>query len=104
MTNKEQLSEIREEQKRMAAEQLKIASDISIFMNKQDKFNQRIEMILLNDSETGNHGLVTKVHRLSNKVLELETDKKIAYGRATLLIGIGAVAWKGVTFLISLIK
>lgn len=104
MTNKEQLSEIREEQKRMAAEQLKIAADISIFMNKQDKFNQRIEMILLNDSETGNHGLVTKVHRLSNKVLELETDKKIAYGRATLLIGIGAVAWKGVTFLISLIK
>lgn len=104
MTNKEQLSEIREEQKRMATEQLKIASDISIFMNKQDKFNQRIEMILLNDSETGNHGLVTKVHKLNTKVSELETDKKVAYGRVTLLVGIGAVAWKGVTFLISLIK
>lgn len=104
MTNKEQLSEIREEQKRMATEQLKIASDISIFMNKQDKFNQRIEMILLNDSETGNHGLVTKVHKLNTKVSELETDKKVAYGRVTLLVGIGAIAWKGVTFLISLIK
>ena len=42
MTNKEQLTEIREEQKRMANEQLKIASDLSIFMNKQDKFNQTL--------------------------------------------------------------
>lgn len=104
MTNKEQLSEIREEQKRMAAEQLKISSDISTFMNKQDKFNQRIEMILLNDSETGNYGLVTKVHKLNTKISELETDKKVAYGRATLLIGLGAVAWKVVTFIISNLK
>ena len=104
MTNKEQLTEIREEQKRMATEQLKIASDLSIFMNKQDKFNQRIEMILLNDTETGNHGLVTKVHKLNAKISELETDKKVAYGRATLLIALGAVAWKVVTFIISNIK
>ena len=104
MTNKEQLTEIREEQKRMANEQLKIASDLSVFINKQDKFNQRIEMILLNDSETGNHGLVTKVHKLNTKISELETDKKVAYGRATLLIGLGAVAWKVVTFIISSIK
>ena len=104
MTNKEQLTEIREEQKRMATEQLKIASDLSIFMNKQDKFNQRIEMILLNDTETGNHGLVTKVHKLNTKISELETDKKVAYGKMTLLIGLGAVAWKVVTFLISNIK
>lgn len=104
MTNKEQLTEIREEQKRMSTEQLKIASDLSIFMNKQDKFNQRIEMILLNDTETGNHGLVTKVHKLNTKISELETDKKVAYGRATLLIGLGAVAWKVVTFVISNLK
>lgn len=104
MTNKEQLTQIREEQSRMAKEQLKIASDLSIFMNKQDKFNQRIEMILLNDSETGNHGLVTKVHKLNTKVSELETDKKVAYGRATLLVGLGAVIWKVVTFIISNIK
>ena len=104
MTNKEQLTEIREEQKRMANEQLKIASELSVFINKQDKFNQRIEMILLNDTETGNHGLVTKVHKLNTKISELETDKKVAYGRATLLIGLGAVAWKVVTFIISNIK
>ncbi len=104
MTNKEQLTEIREEQKRMATEQLKIASDLSIFMNKQDKFNQRIEMILLNDTETGNHGLVTKVHKLNTKMSELETDKKVAYGKMTLLIGLGAVAWKVVTFVISSLK
>ena len=104
MTNKEQLTEIREEQKRMYTEQLKIASDLSIFMNKQDKFNQRIEMILLNDTETGNHGLVTKVHKLNSKISELETDKKVAYGKITLLVGLGAVAWKVVTFIISNIK
>lgn len=104
MTNKEQLTEIREEQKRMATEQLKIASDLSIFMNKQDKFNQRIEMILLNDTETGNQGLVTKVHKLNTKISELETDKKVAYGKMTLLIGLGAVAWKVVTFIISNLK
>ena len=104
MTNKEQLTEIRQEQSRMAKEQLKIADELSVFINKQDKFNQRIEMILLNDSETGNHGLVTKVHKLNTKISELETDKKVAYGRATLLIGLGAVAWKVVTFIISSIK
>ena len=80
MTNKEQLTQIREEQSRMAKEQLKIADELSVFISKQDKFNQRIEMILLNDSETGNHGLVTKVHKLNTKVSELETDKKVAYG------------------------
>lgn len=104
MTNKEQLTEIRQEQSRMAKEQLKIADELSAFISKQDKFNQRIEMILLNDTETGNHGLVTKVHKLNTKVSELETDKKVAYGRATLLIGLGAVAWKVVTFIISNIK
>lgn len=104
MTNKEQLTEIRQEQSRMAKEQLKIADELSVFINKQDKFNQRIEMILLNDTETGNHGLVTKVHKLNTKISELETDKKVAYGRATLLIGLGAVAWKVVTFIISSIK
>ena len=104
MTNKEQLTEIREEQKRMANEQLKIASDLSVFINKQDKFNQRIEMILLNDTETGNHGLVTKVHKLNTKISELETDKKVSYGRANLLVALGAVAWKVVTFIISNLK
>ena len=104
MTNKEQLTEIRQEQSRMAKEQLKIADELSVFIRKQDKFNQRIEMILLNDTETGNHGLVTKVHKLNTKISELETDKKVAYGRATLLIGLGAVAWKVVTFIISNIK
>ena len=104
MTNKEQLTEIRQEQSRMAKEQLKIADELSVFISKQDKFNQRIEMILLNDSETGNQGLVTKVHKLNTKISELETDKKVAYGRATLLIGLGAVAWKVVTFIISSIK
>ena len=88
MTNKEQLTEIRQEQSRMAKEQLKIADELSVFISKQDKFNQRIEMILLNDSETGNQGLVTKVHKLNTKISELETDKKVAYGRATLLIGL----------------
>lgn len=104
MTNKEQLTEIRQEQSRMAKEQLKIADELSEFISKQDKFNQRIEMILLNDSETGNHGLVTKVHKLNTKVSELETDKKVAYGRATLLVGLGAIMWKVVTFIISNIK
>ena len=104
MTNKEQLTEIRKEQSRMAKEQLKIANELSAFISKQDKFNQRIEMILLNDSETGNNGLVTKVHKLNSKVSELETDKKVAYGRVTLLVGLGAIMWKVVTFIISSVK
>lgn len=104
MTNKEQLTEIREEQKRMAQEQLKMAADLSMFMNKQDKFNQKVEMILLNDSTTGSKGLVQKYHDINVRVSSLETDKKIAYGKMTLLVGLGAVMWKVVTFLVGMVK
>ena len=77
MTQKEIISEIREEQKTMAEMQFRLAADLSNFFNKQELFNQRISDILENDEKTDKKGLVYEVAEVSKRVDEIELKGKV---------------------------
>ena len=98
MTQKEIISEIREEQKSMAEMQFRLAADLSTFFNKQELFNQRISDILENDEKTNKKGLVYEVGEISNRVDKIEIKNKVTAGKiavsVTILTFIGSAVWK----------
>jgi len=98
MTQKEIISEIREEQKTMAEMQFRLAADLSNFFNKQELFNQRISDILENDEKTDKKGLVYEVAEVSKRVDEIEIKNKVTAGKiavsVTILTFIGSAVWK----------
>ncbi len=98
MTQKDIISEIREEQKAMAAIQYRMAADFSTFFNKQELFNQRISDILENDEKTDKKGLVYEVGVISERVDKIELTEKITTAKVaislTLLTFIGGLVWK----------
>ena len=98
MTQKEIISEIREEQKSMAEMQFRLAADLSNFFNKQELFNQRISDILENDEKTNKKGLVYEVGEISNRVDKIEIKNKVTAGKIavslTILTFIGSAVWK----------
>lgn len=98
MTQKEIILEIRQEQKRMAEEQLNLAAGLSSFFNKQELFNQRISDILENDEKTDKKGLVYEVESNSNRIDEIEIRNKVTAGKiaisVTILTFIGGAVWK----------
>jgi len=98
MTQKEIISEIREEQKTMAEMQFRLAADLSNFFNKQELFNQRISDILENDEKTNKKGLVYEVAEVSKRVDEIELKGKVTAGKiavsVTILTFIGSAVWK----------
>ena len=98
MTQKEIISEIREEQKSMAEMQFRLAADLSNFFNKQELFNQRISDILENDEKTDKKGLVYEVAEVSKRVDEIEIKNKVTAGKiavsVTILTFIGSAVWK----------
>lgn len=100
MTQKEIISEIREEQKTMAAMQYRLAADLSTFFNKQELFNQRISDILENDEKTNKKGLVEEVADISARVDDIEIKNKVTAGKiavtATILTFIGGVVLKAI--------
>ena len=100
MTQKEIISEIREEQKTMAAMQYRLAADLSTFFNKQELFNQRISDILENDEKTDKKGLVYEVGELSTRIDKIELKEKVTAGKiavtVTILTFIGGVVLKAI--------
>ena len=98
MTQKEIISEIREEQKSMAEMQFRLAADLSNFFNKQELFNQRISDILENDEKTNKKGLVYEVGEISSRVDKIEIKNKVTAGKiavsVTILTFIGSAVWK----------
>jgi len=101
MTQKDLILEIRQEQKRMAKEQLNLAASLSSFLNKQELFNQRISDILENDEKTDKKGLVYEVESNSNRIDEIEINSKVTAGKiaisVTILTFIGSAIWKLIT-------
>ena len=100
MTQKEIISEIREEQKTMAEMQFRLAADLSNFFNKQELFNQRISDILENDEKTDKKGLVYEVAEVSKRVDEIELKGKVTAGKiavtVTILTFIGGMVLKAI--------
>lgn len=100
MTQKEIISEIREEQKTMADMQFRLAADLSNFFNKQELFNQRISDILENDEKTDKKGLVYEVAEVSKRVDEIELKGKVTTGKiavtVTILTFIGGMVLKAI--------
>ena len=100
MTQKEIISEIREEQKTMAEMQFRLSADLSNFFNKQELFNQRISDILENDEKTDKKGLVYEVAEVSKRVDEIELKGKVTAGKiavtVTILTFIGGMVLKAI--------
>ena len=100
MTQKEIISEIRDEQKTMAEMQFRLAADLSNFFNKQELFNQRISDILENDEKTDKKGLVYEVAEVSNRVDKIELKGKVTAGKiavtVTILTFIGGIVLKAI--------
>jgi len=100
MTQKEIISEIREEQKTMAEMQFRLAADLSNFFNKQELFKQRISDILENDEKTDKKGLVYEVAEVSKRVDEIELKGKVTAGKiavtVTILTFIGGMVLKAI--------
>jgi hypothetical protein len=98
MTNKILLEEILKEQKELAKQQLNIASDFSIFMNKQQMFNQRISGLLETDSATNQKGALESLEDVKVRVLDLEVKNKVTAGKVAMsvliLTTIGTFVWK----------
>jgi hypothetical protein len=90
MTQKEIINEIREEQKRMAQEQLKLSVNISNFMNKQDLFNQKIDDILQTNPLTKRKGIIEDLEELKPRVDSLELKNKVTAGKIAVSIAIFA--------------
>jgi hypothetical protein len=103
MTQKDLINEIREEQKRMAIEQLNLATNLSNFINKQDTFNQRITDLLETNPLTKRKGIVEDLEELKPRVDDLEIKNKVTAGKITIgfliFTTIGGVVWKLLTLL-----
>ena len=76
LTNKEIILEIREAQKEMAEKQLKMALDMSNFMNKQQSFNENISE-LLKKMENNQEQTIKDVTTLKKKLLVYEGKIKV---------------------------
>jgi hypothetical protein len=83
-TNKQIIQEIRNEQKRMATEQLEIAMKLSVHMNKQDAFNDRIIDLLETNPATKKKGVIEDLENVKDRVLQLETNNKITAGKVSI--------------------
>lgn len=98
MTNKVLLEEIHKEQIKLATQQLQIASDFSVFMNKQQMFNQRISGLLESDSSTNQKGALESLDNVMVRVLDLEVKNKVTAGKVAMsvliLSVIGTFVWK----------
>jgi hypothetical protein len=85
---RELMEEILSLQKKRVINDLQIAADISVLMNKQadqareqNLFNQKISSVLFNDSDTNRDGYIAKQDELEGKVKDLETKNKITAGK-----------------------
>ena len=76
LTNKEIILEIREAQKEMAEKQLKMALDMSNFMNKQTAFNENISE-LLRKMENNQEQSIEDISILKKKLLVYEGKIKV---------------------------
>ena len=96
LTNKQLLNEIIKEQKIQAIE-------FSTFMNKQEKFNQKIASLLYSDSDTNSEGYIEKQNKISERVLDLEVKNKVTAGKVAIsvliLTAIGGIVWKAISIL-----
>ena len=104
ITQKELINEIREEQKRMAIEQLKLATNLSIFMNKQDLFNQKVIDILETNPMTKRKGIVEELENVKSDVEDLKTDKKVTRGQVYLVMIASAFFGWIITNIINIFK
>jgi len=97
-TQKELITEIREEQKVMASKQLQLSADFSNFMNKQDAFNQKITDLLETNPLTKRKGVVEDLEDLKVRTEKIETSRKVTAGKVaigiTILTFIGGLALK----------
>ena len=102
-TNKELLNEIIKEQKLQAIKQFQLSADFSIFMNKQESFNQKISSLLYSDSDTNSEGYIEKQNKISERVLDLEVKNKVTAGKVAIsiliLTAIGGFVWKAISIL-----
>ena len=96
LTNKQLLNEIIKEQKIQAIE-------FSTFMNKQEKFNQKIASLLYSDSDTNSEGYIEKQNKISERVLDLEVKNKVTAGKVAIsvliLTAVGGLVWKAISIL-----
>ena len=96
LTNKQLLNEIIKEQKIQAIE-------FSTFMNKQEKFNQKIASLLYSDSDTNSEGYIEKQNKISDRVLDLEVKNKVTAGKVAIsvliLTAVGGLVWKAISIL-----
>ena len=97
-TQKELITEIREEQKVMASKQLQLSADFSTFMNKQDAFNQKITDLLETNPLTKRKGVVEDLEDLKVRTEKIETSRKVTAGKVaigiTILTIVGSLALK----------
>ena len=95
-TQKELITEIREEQKVMASKQLQLSADFSTFMNKQDAFNQKITDLLETNPLTKRKGVVEDLEDLKVRTEKIETSRKVTAGKVaigiTILTIVGSLA------------
>ena len=103
LTNKQLLNEIIKEQRLQAVKQLQLSADFSIFMNKQEKFNQKIASLLYSDSDTNSEGYIEKQNKISERVLDLEVKNKVTAGKVAIsvliLTAVGGLVWKAISIL-----
>jgi hypothetical protein len=90
---RELMEELLSLQKKRAKNDLQIAADISVLMNKQDRqareqklFNQKISSLLFTDSDTNRDGYIAKLDELEGKVYDLQTKHKITAGKVGISI------------------
>ena len=100
-TNKQLLNEIIKEQKLQAVKQLQLSADFSVFMNKQEKFNQKIANLLYSDSDTNSEGYIEKQNKNTERILDLEIKYKVTAGKVAISVMIfsiiGGLVWKAIS-------
>mgnify|MGYP003639514703 FL=1 len=101
LTNKQLLNEIIKEQKLQAIKQLQLSADFSVFMNKQEKFNQKIANLLYSDSDTNSEGYIEKQNKNTERILDLEIKYKVTAGKVAISVMIfsiiGGLVWKAIS-------
>ena len=86
LTNKQLLNEIIKEQKLQAVKQLQLSADFSVFMNKQEKFNQKIANLLYSDTDTNSEGYIEKQNKNTKRILDLEIKNKVTAGKVAISV------------------
>lgn len=102
MVQKEIIQEIRNEQKKMAQEQFQLASNLSIFMNKQEQFNTRMIDLIETNPLTKRKGIVEDIEDIKENVTDLKKYKDVTAGKigiiyivvTALLTFLGILFWK----------